>query len=197
MNFPDSFQLEAFQDAVYSWVKNAMEGKIPADRIIWRDQTAPLPRRPCVTLKVTDGPRDMARSGSRVAQTVLSGSTKVPTGRFIVGMQSEMTVSVQIYGTTDPADKPKVGAAQCSHDLNASLLLNQHRIPLRRAGVSVIDRGDVTNITALEETAFEDRYQFDVRFGVARNVIDDVGVIENVNGQGTAGTKTVPIKVRT
>lgn len=186
MNFPGTFQLDAFQDAVYSWVKTTMEGKINGDRIIWRDQSAPLPRRPCVTLKITDGPRDVARSGNSVFHE---------SGLSTVGVQSVVTVSVQIFGNSKAA--PKVNAGQCAYDLNASLMLQSQLLPLRKSGIAVQDRGDVLNITALEETEFEERYQFDVQFGVARNVIDDVGTIENVNATGDVGGHAVPIAVRT
>ena len=89
-----------------------------------------------------------------------------------------MVVSVQIFGNTQ-IHRPM--AYQLAIDLNASLSKITVLDRLRSSGVAVFNQGEVDNITALEETEFEERAAFDVLLGVAENVVDDPGIIEHVN----------------
>lgn len=88
-----------------------------------------------------------------------------------------MTVSIQVFGSTKVL-RPM--AYQLALDLNSSLSLQTVLDHLRTGGVSVYQQGDPQNLTALEETEYEERAGFDVLFGVAQNIVDDPGVIEHV-----------------
>ena len=166
---PNKLSLAAVKLALYHWVKRECESVIPADQIVWRNQSEPMPPRPCVTMKITSGPK---RTGYSDNVTYLSGDN------YIVGGQREMVVSVQIFGNTQ-IHKPM--AYQLAIDLNASLSKVTVLDRLRASGVAVFNQGEVDNITALEETEFEERAAFDVLLGVAENVVDDPGIIEHVN----------------
>lgn len=52
------------------------------------------------------------------------------------------------------------------------------------AGLTVIDQGQVRDLTAFMETHWEERGQVDVIFGIAQEVIEDVGYIETVEYSG-------------
>lgn len=157
------------QKTIYSWIREQVAGVIPDSQIIWRNQSEPLPPRPCVTMKITTGPK---RTGYQDNMVYTGVGTK-----FNVGGQRTMTVSIQIFGSTKVL-RPM--AFQLAVDLNASLSLQSVLDVLRGGGVSVQTQGDPTNLTALEETEFEERAGFDVLFGVSENILDDPSAIEHV-----------------
>lgn len=166
-----SLILVNIQKSIYTWVRNRVSAVIPQDQIIWRNQSEPLPPRPCVTMKITDGPR---RTGYQDNMVFIGGSTGT---KYNVGGQRLMTVSFQIFGNTK-IHRPM--AYQLAVDLNSSLSLQTVLDSLRGGGISVLTQGEPINITALEETEYEERAQFDVLFGLAQNVVDDPGIIEHV-----------------
>jgi len=161
-------KLVEVQKTIYSWIKNELSGSIPPEQIIWRQQSEPLPPRPCVTMKITGGPSRVGFNDNAVYDTA---------GRFKIGGQRTMVVSIQIFG--DSRLNPK--AYQVAIDLNASLEKMTVLDRLRSGGVAAQLKGDVTNLTALEETEYEERAQFDVTLGVAENITDEPGIIEQAN----------------
>ena len=94
---------------------------------------------------------------------------------YTIGGQRTLTVSLQVFGNTQ-VHKPM--AYQLAFDLHSSLSKLTVQDLLRAGGVAIQQRGDPTNITALEETEYEERAQFDIVFGVAQNIVDDPGIIE-------------------
>lgn len=164
-----SIRLDRVQRAIHAWVVRELQGDVPPEQVIWRQQSEPLPPRPCVALKVIDGPR---RVGYSDDVRYVGGR------RFNVGGQRVMTVSVQVFGSTR-VHRPM--AYQIGIDLNSSLSKATTLEGLRRDGLAVFNQGEVLNLTALEETEFEERSGFDVLFGLAQNVVDDPGIIETAN----------------
>lgn len=178
--------LARLQDAVYDWIKNEMEGLIDPQSIVWRQQSEPLPPRPCVTLKFTSGPKQV---GFQDEMTPVAGAP----GKFNLGGQREMMMSLQVFGSSKVSNPM---ALQAAIDLHTSLSKRTVQEGLSRGGLALQGRTEPTNISALEETEFEDRAQFDVKWGVAQNVQDDIGVIEHVNINGTVSGEPVgPIPV--
>lgn len=170
MTYPSGkLVLAQVQDAIYDWIKNEVEGVIEGDHIIWRQQSEPLPARPCVTIKITDGPSPTGLTDNLMYRQA---------DQFTLGGQRTLTVSIQVFGNLK-VTRPM--AYQTVVDLHSSLARLTVLDRLRAAGVAVQERGSPTNITALEETEYEERAQFDVRLGVAQNVVDDPGVIEQAN----------------
>jgi hypothetical protein len=161
------------QKAIYNWVRLQVAGVIPDSQILWRNQSEPLPPRPCVTMKVIDGPR---RTGYN--DHVLYSGTGT---KFFVGGQRIMTVSIQVFGNTKVL-RPM--AYQLAFDLNSSLSLPSVLDLLRSSNVGVLQQGEPTNLTALEETEYEERAGFDVLFSLAQNILDDPSAIEHVGPIG-------------
>lgn len=167
-----SLLLAEVQKAIYDWVKKELDGVIPGEQIIWRNQSEPLPPRPCVAMRITDGPR---RTGYQDNAQFIGG----PTGtQYKIGGQRVMTVSIQTFGNSQ-IHLPM--AYQLAKDLNESLSKMTVLDALRGRGVAVQRQGDPSNLTALEETEYEERAQFDVSFGLADNIVDDPGIIETAN----------------
>ena len=188
MKYPiGKLNLVKIQDAIYTWIRDETKGVLPdEERIIWRNQSEPLPPRPCVTLKITDGPRPVGRQGS-----VLRGPDQKS---YTIGMQMEMTLSIQIYGNTK-VFRPV--AHQLAIDLNSSLLKAEVLTALNQGGAAVQQVGDPQNISALEETEWEERFAFEVQFGLAQNIVSKPGTIQTVNAEldisGHTIDKTIPL----
>jgi hypothetical protein len=161
--------IAAVKKALYDWVRTQCAGDIPQNQILWRDQSEPLPPRPCVTLRITSGPQRVGYQDNIQPQA---------DGRLNMGGQRTMIVSVQVFGNLK-VHRPM--AYQLAADLNASLSKQTVLMELRRSGVAIQNQGEVTNLTDLEESEFEERAEFSMQLGVAENVLDDPGTIENVN----------------
>ena len=171
MSTQGSLLIANVKRALYTWCKKETEGLISSDHIAWRDQSEPLPPRPCVTLKITSGP---TRTGYQDNAQFVGGSTG---SQFKIGGQRHMMISIQVFGNSQIEPK----ALQLATDLNASLSKMTTLDYLRGLGVSVWKQGDPQNITGLEETEYEERAQFDVQIGLAENLVDDPGIIEHAN----------------
>ena len=167
---PGKLILAALSRAIYDWIKGETAGVIEQEAIIRRDGSEPLPARPCVTYKFTSGPHRVGLKDSEV--------TDPTTGKVFIGGQREMVLSIQTYGSKRA--QSNVGAYQLAADLNASLDKPSVRQALRKAGIGVQVQGDVTNLTDLEETEYEERAEFSIRLGVAENVVDDPGYFDQV-----------------
>lgn len=183
-----SLDLVAIQDAIYNWVNSVCLGVLPdGGQIIWRNGSEPLPSRPCVTLKIIDGPTPVGRSGN----VFLNGKNDP----VKVGMQMEMSLSIQVFGNTE-IHGPM--AHQLCVDINSSLLDPEVLIGLSHAGIGIQGVGAPKNLTALEETEYEERAGIDIAMGVAQNItsklppIKTVNFKETVDGESTNQTVILP-----
>lgn len=166
-----TLNIAAVQDALYDWIKEVTKGVLTdGGEIIWRNQSEPLPPRPCVTLKLIDGPRPIARNGSLFFNT-----KRAP---FTVGIQMEATLSIQVFGNTR-VHRPV--ANQLLLDINSSLLRQSVLDDLKMAGIAIQGVGSPRNLTAIEETEYEERAGMDISLGLAQNVSDKPGVIETID----------------
>lgn len=173
-----TLNLVAIENSIYNWINKVTQGILDEAQIVWRNQSEPLPARPCVTMKWIDGPKPIARSGNRF----LNAANQKP----VVGIQMEATLSIQIFGNTQITNGRL--ALQLAIDLNSSLLRQDILDDLKRGGVAVQMVGSPKNLSALEESRYEDRAGFELGLGLVQNVTEDVGVIKTVNVEEHAGT---------
>lgn len=180
-----TLDLESIKLGLYQWVQQITQGVVPPSQIIWRNQSEPLPPRPCVTLKIIDGPTPTDRNAS-----LFFGTKTDP--NFVHGIQMEATISVQVFGNSR-VDRPK--ALQLTLDLNTSLIRQSILDKLKNSGISIQGKSAIRNLTALEETEYEERAGFDVSIGLVQNVFDQPGTIETVNFEleTPEGNKTIEI----
>jgi hypothetical protein len=172
-NYPaGTLNLVTVENALYDWVRDITKGLFPdgEEHIVWRNESEPLQARPCVTLKMIDGPRPVGRQGN------LFFNAK--TAPFSIGMQMEATLSVQVFGSSI---NKVPSARQITLDLNSSLLRQSVLDKLKFAGISIQEVGKPRNLTALEETEYEERGGFELTLGLAQNMTDEPGTIETVN----------------
>lgn len=174
--------LVQIQDAIYDWVNSVMKVDLEGLQIVWRDQSEAIPPRPFVSLKLIYGPAPTDRDGS-----IYPGGKGEPDN---IGMQMEATLSVQVFGNTQ-IHRPV--AYQLAVDLNSSLLRPSVRTALKRGGVSIQGLGKPQNLSALEESKFEERAGFDIELGMVQNVLDQPGEIEEVNISGKVDGDDLPL----
>lgn len=182
MSYPaGSLDMNKIMDAIFGWVYLVLGDNLSQSQIIWRNQSEPLPSRPCVTLKIIDGPRPVARDANVQEYS--------PNGFYSIGMQMEMTVSVQVFGTTLNAP---ITAMQLALDLNSSLLRKSVLDVLNKGGVAVQGLGQIRNLSALEESQYEERSGFEISCGLVQNISDQPGIIAVVNGEIETDVKDDP-----
>lgn len=171
MNYPrGTLILAAIEDAIYDFIYSQVQGVLEGDQIIWRNQSQPLPPRPCVTLKFTAGPSTTDRDGN-----LISGGSSGPD---VVGSQMEATLSVQVFGNTQ-IHRPM--AAQLALDLHSSLLTRAVKMQLSARGIGIMGNGRTLNLTAVEETEYEERGGFEIDLSMAQNLVDKVETIGTIN----------------
>lgn len=137
-------------------------------------QNAPRPPKPYFSFKLV-GPA--IKSGDD-SSDVIGTTTTV----WNVGGQRKVMVDFNTYG--------------CSHeDAYGYMALWQSALEtettqgkLRTAGIAVWLNGSVQDISQLLNTAYEGRAHMEVAFGVAANIEDERGAIENVTTTGTVTT---------
>ena len=161
------------QNAIYDWVLSVVDPltyvDIDADNIVWREQSVALPPRPCIGLKLLTGPM---RTGS--FDDVIDVGDDV---NCHVSGQREMSVSIQVYGNSRGGS---ANTNQVAADLSASLTRPTILQNLIANGIAIFDIGDISDISAVEESEYEERHQFDIKIGVAENIEDAPGFIETV-----------------
>ncbi len=93
-----------------------------------------------------------------------------------------LTVSVNVYGAQGQA----LAIAEAAQD---GLELLSITTLLAAVGVSVIDKGQLRNLSVLEETQFVERFQFDAQFSAVASSTEPAGEIASV---GIAGQLPAP-----
>lgn len=167
---------------IFNWVKGEIDGglitELDEGQVIWREQSTPLPARPCIAMKIISGPRKL---GSTDNYSLKAGSD----GIFDAGGQRAITLSVQVFGNATQQDSAQVVAQKLHISLSKISVTDAFAAGIldgsvRKGVLAVWEVGDVSDISALEETEFEDRAQFDVIMGVTDNIEDQPGVIETI-----------------
>jgi hypothetical protein len=185
MSYPaGTLDLVKVQDAIYDWIETVTQGVFQDDEehISWRDQSQPLLARPMISLKIIDGPRPVGRNASQFSS--MQGSNHVSG----YGIQHEAVLSVQVFGNMR-IHKPM--AMQLALDLNSSLVRQNILDQLKLAGVAIQEVGKPRNLTALEETEYEERSGFEVTLGLAQNVSEVTSTIGTVNADVMGNPKQI------
>lgn len=147
--------------AVWQWLSDTLGGGVT---VIYMDQTAPQPPKPYAAIRLLT----VTKLGlqDELLQTISGG------GMQTIKQQRTAAFMMQFFGA---------GSLQRAEDARASLQKPSVLEDLFYSkGLAVLNDPQVTNITALLETEFEDRAQLDVLFGYGSTDTDDVGLIETV-----------------
>lgn len=141
---------------------------------IWANANAPRPPRPYATVQLT--------SNNRLAQAHV-GALDTVTGEAQVTGQRELTMSVQVYESTDNPD-PR-SAYNTVTSLRDALDLPSTRETFRSGGFAFRAVEMLQDTTALLDDHWQPRATFDMRLGAAVQQSDDLGIIETIAGTAT------------
>lgn len=158
----------------------AANSGLSKDRIIFKDQRGDAPDTPYGTIKIVSGPKVLGTDEVRVSD---AGDD---INEFYMSGQRRVLCSFNIYSSLDATkgiDSP--GALQLMSNFRDNIERMTVISDLNAQGVSINDRGEVQNLTALLEDVWQERSQLDLTFGYGSNVGDSPGVIEKVGIGGT------------
>lgn len=177
---------DELKQIIYTWFVKA-SGLDPI-AVIFANQRGDQPDPPYGTINILSGPKILGDDEERQPDV---GDTSSDVN--ICG-QRRMLFSLNIFSNLDP-QRPgginKPGALQRMSDVLSSLELPSVFQSLNGQGVTINDRGEVQNLTALLETDWQERSQLDVTFGYASNIGDQPGSIDTVDFGGGLITGTI------
>ena len=137
--------------------------------VIWANQNGPQPEPPYVTLNVIATSREGLPYIGEVDET----------GLVVIGQGQLFTLSLQVYG------EGVTGAVQGLRDSLERITVQRD---LRSSGFAYVrvfsEPQDVPEITG---TTWQQRANMDIQFRAARDITDDVGLIETVAHDGGDG----------
>lgn len=149
--------------ALTDWVTRFLGAGVPA---IWADQNAPAPSTTYVTLR--------PMTNTSVGEDYVGAPDD--TGEAEIVGNREMMIYMQAFGA---------GALDALQTLRDSLRMESVQDAFIDAGIGFIDAERVENLSQLIATTMNERAALDVRFRANSSVIDNVGVIENVEIEAT------------
>lgn len=175
------------QDALRGWVRDA--SGLADDHVIWADQSGPRPAAPFADLRI-------GASIPMGAVDELSDSTDL-------GRANGQEIELRATGVQEFRVTVRLFTAETLDDNAARSLLGKTRLTLtlptirdvlEAAGVTVFDRGEVQNLTALKDTAFEGRAMLEIGCYTIESVSEYVGYIDSVEATNYMGPPALGTK---
>lgn len=161
----------AIEAALVAWVA-AQTGR-PA---IWANQTGPQPEMPYSTLQVVGVP---TITDERRLHPAPEGADPRDVEMEARG-EHQVTVAINVYSRQGETFDPEKTALHLAQKVRASLGLPSVLAELRDVGLSFIDATPIQDLTFLQDEAFIERRQMDVRFALASSVSEVVEGIATV-----------------
>lgn len=165
----------AIEKALVAWLTEATGCAVRL-----ANQTAPRPAYPYATIQI-DGP---------VVVGVDEKRTK-PAGNDVdLTTRGERTITVQVnvYVQQRGGDYDhSQSALALASKAQSSLYLGESLATLRAAGLALRELGAIRDLTFLQDTAFVERRQFDVRLGLATVITQRIESIQTADVAGTIG----------
>lgn len=138
----------------------------------------PRPPKPYFGFKFTSPAQKIGDDDKR---NVLDANGN-PTTQWVSGGVRKLTVSFECFGTSHEEAYNYMGLWQTSLDME------NVQADLRTYGLAVWQIGNVADLSALLNTGYEGRAQMDCFFGIAMNLVSDLGSMETVEVKGTINT---------
>lgn len=156
--------------ALRAWIRE--HSKLEDAKIVFSQKNSIRLPVPFITIRLGDllslGATDEVKRATDLTKPAGQEITQTVIGR------REMPVSVQCFGDGDES------SLQIMSRVQTSLGLTSVSDALNAAGISVFDIGDIKNVTAMNETAFEQRHLLEVRCYVSEEVSESIGYIKTV-----------------
>lgn len=161
------FDLETIDKAIYDWVSEFTQ-----TTTIWRNENAPSPILPYITI---------------FRESILP-----------VGSESFINVDVAGISTYGSINKTSLqveyfgrNGAAVLESLSHSMLNEYYRIILRTAGMSVLKFNEIRDLSSLQDTKFEKRFQTIINMLLGTEFIVSTEIIESVEMTGKIHNKEV------
>lgn len=157
------------ENAIYSWLTSMFTAdptvEVPSPtlsmKILWARRSATQPRDPYIALNLT-------APGIQIGSDDASEDTA--DYRYLNGRR-ECQLSVQAYGDD---------AYEALFALKQSLDIERSRGLLRAANLSLIDHGNIVDLSELRDVNFQRRGQIDLRIGYTTNRITGSGYVAKI-----------------
>ena|GEM_PF-2213318 len=168
----------AIEAALVAWV--ATQTGRPA---IWANQTGPQPKMPYSTLQIVGVP---TITDERRFHHAPEGADPRDVEIEARG-EHQVTLSLNFFSRQGGTFDPEKTALHLAQKVRASLGLPSVLEELRNVGLSFIDATPIQDLTFLQDEAFIERRQMDVRFALASSVSEVVEGIATVEVAMNAG----------
>lgn len=185
------------EDAISDWVT-----AVTNLATHWSDQAAPQPARPFALLSIA-GPIEIG-TGDEVRIEETADSLPAPNDRWQqkIRGEREITITIQVEADKQSSQDPRRHARAQTTRLFSSLTVDSISKILEDAGLAYRSRNPIQNVSIVIANEFVNRSIFEFRAGLASCVVEDIDVIESVQGQGDVsgradgiGTTTVVIDI--
>ena len=163
----------AIGQALRQWVMNTTG--LADNKVVFEYQAGPQPEWPYATINPT----------LATASQGLYDEQAYDSGTLTHVERRTLTVSVNVYG----AQGQTLAIAEAAQD---GLELLSVSTILAAAGVSLIDKGQLRNLSTLEDTQFIERFHFDVQFAAVASTPESVGQIVSVGIAGQLSQSAGP-----
>jgi len=178
LDTPISWQ--TVEDALYDWVHNVL-----GINVQWANQAEPQSEYPFVLLSI-EGPTEIGTGDEkRISEKLDDVGAGLDLFEYEHRGQREITFEAQINVGPPQNQDPRCHGKALASKLLASLNLQEYWIPLDTAGLSVIAPLPITDASLTVADMFIDRRVFEVRFGLASSVTEDIEIIQKAEVTGT------------
>lgn len=156
---------QEIKDAIYTWASSNVTAQV-----IWAEQEGPRPERPYLTLKLITGPtKTMAIDNFKYDNDLT---------KFVLNGDRSVVLSINAFGN-DAFDL----LATLQNSLDDPTVIDE----LFENSLSILDDGDIRDVTLALETSFETRAVMEVTFGYAHKRETSVVDIQKVELEGDYG----------
>lgn len=179
MSLADPINMEAFENAIHSWFSASIDAEA-----IWANQSAPRPKYPYGSLKITAGPTKYSQMWERRTNTNLNR----PAGsevQFEVGVPCRFDISCQVFVKKPDSRHPEAHAHNLLTRAVSRLGLPSVADELNEDGISTIRVDSVLNPGTLISDAYVSRASVNVVFGTVLSLSEYTGYIATVDVKST------------
>jgi len=157
------------QKTIWTWAYE--QAGLSGDKVIWESANAPRPARPYVSLNFST----IARFGDiDVTDTDNLGIRQILANNY-------WTLVINSFGTNDAS---KIDAQDMLETLKLSLKKDSVVLYLNDNFISVVNSLNITNISQIMGSGYEQRSAMDIILYIVTAIDDDVGLIEHIAMEG-------------
>ena len=179
MPLADPIDMEAFEDAIWSWFSTSLEAEV-----LWENQSGPRTDYPYGSLKITAGPVKNSQMWERRTSTDLAR----PNGseiQFENCVPCWFDVSCQVYVKTPDSRHPEASALTLLTRATARLGLQSVADLLNESSITTIRVDGILNPGSLISDAYVSRTSVNVVFGTVLSLSEYTGYIATVDIEST------------